>query len=362
MLGAVAGSFIPRPDGQTSARSLPGRLRIALTHRPLPNGETAPPALFDALAELGHDVTLVRGAGEDWSRFDVLWINGNPAWHPVLCSQIEGLRRQGLRCPFVLAWLSEPLPLPKGAPFPRQRLSLREIAKILLRDARATDPYTNTRVLRRLHARRLFDMLVVSTPSRQAFLAERGIRAEMVPLGYYPSYGRDLGLARDIDVLFLGDPRVPRRRRLLARLAKRGLRVERAGSWFSGEAWGERRTRLLNRARILLNLQRFPGELAGLRMILGMANKALVVSEPIFMPGPYVEGTHWIASDLERMPEVIAACLADPQRRQVIVDAAFELVTQQLTLTRSAARIVDLAVAAKPGLGHGDNPAQEVSR
>jgi hypothetical protein len=362
MLGGVDGALIPGPDAQPFPRSFTGRLRIALTHRPLPNGERRPPALFDALGDLGHDVTLVRGARDDWSRFDLLWINHNPAWHPVLCRQIERLRRQGLPGPFVLVWLSEPLPLPMGAPFPRQRLSLREIAKILLRDARATDPYTNARVLQRLHARRLFDLLVVSTPSRQAFLAERGIRAEMVPLGYYPSYGRDLGLARDIDVLFLGDLRVPRRRRLLARLAKRGLRVERAGSWFSGEAWGERRTRLLNRTRILLNLQRFPGELAGLRMLLGMANKALVVSEPIFMPGPYVEGTHWIASELERIPEVIAGCLADPQRCQAIVDAAFALVTQHLTLTRSAARIVDLVAAARPGLGHGEGPAKEMSR
>lgn len=357
MLGSVDGAVTPGPDAQPFARSFAGRLRIALTHLPLPNGETSPPALFDALGDLGHDVTLVRGARDDWSCFDLLWINGNPAWHPVLCRQIERLRRPGLPGPFVLVWLSEPLPLPKGAPFPRQRLSLREVAKILLRDARATDPYTNARVIQDLHARRLFDLLVVSTPSRQAFLAERGLRAEMVPLGYYPSYGRDLGLARDIDVLFLGDLRVPRRRRLLARLARRGLRVERAGSWFSGEAWGERRTRLLNRTRILLNLQRFPGELAGLRMLLGMANKALVVSEPIFMPGPYVEGTHWIASELERMPEVIAGCLADPRRCQAIVDAAFALVTQDLTLTRAAARIVDLVAAARPGLGH----AQESS-
>ena len=357
----MLGTQIQGADVLPIRRSFTKRLRIALTHRPLPNGEDTRPEVVDALSELGHEVTLVRGERDDWSRFDLLWIDHNPAWHPALRRQLARLRRRG-DSPFVLIWHSEPLPLPAAAPFTPERLSLREVAKILLRDARATDPHTNARVLRRMHAHRLFDLLVVTTPSRQAFLAEQQIQAEMVPLGYHVSHGRDLGIARDIDVLFLGDLKVPRRRRLLARLESCGLRVERAGSWFSRDSWGEARTRLLNRTRILLNLQRFPGELAGLRMILGMANKALVVSEPIFMAGPYVEGIHWIASEIERMPEVVASYLAAAERRQPIVDAAYALITQRMTLTRSAARVIDLAAAANPALGHAQLAATEQRR
>jgi hypothetical protein len=332
-------------------RSSSRRLRIALTHRALPYSPDSRPVLMQVLQDLGHEVALVRGARDNWQACDLLWINHNPSWHPDLCRSLERRRRDGAPLPFVVVWHSEPLPLPRPAPFPRQRLSLRELAKIVLRDARATDPWTNTRVLRRLARRRLCDLLVVTTPSRQAYLAEQGIRAELAPFGYHPSYGRDLGLERDIDVLFLGDLRVPRRRRLLARLRGQGLRVESAGSWFSADTWGEPRTQLLNRTKILLNLQRFPGELAGLRMILGMANKALVVSEPIYMPGPYVEGTHWVGATIERMPEVIAPYLADPARRRPLVEAGFDLVTRTLTLARSAAHIVDMVLAAKPDCG-----------
>jgi hypothetical protein len=172
----------------------------------------------------------------------------------------------------------------------------------------------------------------------------------MVPLGYQAEHGRDLGIERDIDVLFLGDLNVPRRRRLLERLSAKGIGVHATGSWFATETWGEERTRLLNRSKILLNLQRFPGELAGNRMILGMANKALVISEPIFLPGPYQPETHWVPAALDEMPGTIARYLADVQRRQAIVEAGYDLVVNRLTLAQSTQQIVALAtVKARKG-------------
>ena len=328
---------------------MPTNLHIALTHRLLPSGEGTRPDLVDSLTELGHRVTLVRDALPDPRRIDIVLIASNANWHPEICRQLRRIRRASAPGPFVVVWHSEPLPLPKDAPFPRARLNLRELAKILLRDWRATDPYTNARVLARLASTRLYDLLVVSTPSRQAYLAERGIAAHAVPLGYHPSYGRDLGIARDIDVLFLGDPNVPRRRRLLDQLRAKGVQVEALGSWFTTDTWGEKRTRLLNRTRILLNLQRFPGELSGQRMILGMANKALVISEPIFMPGPFLPGTHWVSATVDEMPEVIARHLGNEQNRQAIVEAGYDLVMNRLTLKQSAAQVLALAAAARSG-------------
>ena len=50
------------------------------------------------------------------------------------------------------------------------------------------------------------------------------------------------------------------------------------------------------------SLTRHAGEFPGLRMILGMANGALVVSEPIYRPQPYVAGKHYVEATAEQMP------------------------------------------------------------
>jgi hypothetical protein len=322
-------------------------LQVALTHRPLPNGEPARPEVADALAQAGHCVTLVRDDLPDPDRFDLLWIHGNANWYPGIRRQLAVHRQAGGRRPLVVLWHAEPLPLPEGAPFPRPRLHLREIAKILLRDARATDPFTNARRLGQLARARLYDVLVVSTPSRQAYLAEHGIRSSMVPMGYHPSCGRDLAIERDIDVLFLGALDVPRRRRLITRLRAAKVRIEAMGSWYATDTWGESRTRLLNRTRVLLNIQRYPGELSGQRMLLGMANKALVISEPIHMPGPYVPGQHWVQASIDDMPATIAHYLADEHERRTIAEAGHDLVVNHLRLEQSVAEILALADQAR---------------
>lgn len=322
-------------------------LRIALTHTPLPHGVNARPRLAGSLEQFGHEVTLMRNEMPAEGSCDVLWIQGNANWHPRVC---EGLKRATPRgvCPLVVLWQTEPLPPPSASPFPRPRLHLREWAKILLRDRRATDPYTNARRLSRLMDEGLIDLLIVSTPSRQAFLAEHGIQAHLVPMGYDPSFGGDMRLAeRDIDVLFLGSLDVPRRRRLISRLREAGVKVEAKGSWHEKETWGEARTELLNRTKIFLNIQRFPGELSGLRMILGMSNKTLVISEPTYLPGPYLPGTHWIAATIEQMPAVIAHYLKHEDERERIAQAGHDLVVNEITMegsTRAVLRLIETAM------------------
>ena len=322
-------------------------LQIALTYRPLPNGEYTHPEVADVLTQMGHRVSLIRDDFPDPKSFDLLWIAGNANWHPRILRQLALHRQAGGRRPLVLIRHTEPLPMPKDAPFPRPRLHLREIAKILLRDARATDPFTNARRLGQLARARLYDVLVVSTPSRQAYLAECGITSSMVPMGYHPSYGRDLGLERDIDVLFLGALDVPRRRTLIARLREAKVPVQAMGSWYTTGTWGESRTRLLNRTRILLNIQRFPGELSGQRMLLGMANKALVISEPVYMPGPYVPGQHWVQATIDEMPATVAHYLAHENQRREIAEAGHDLAVNHLRLEQSVAEILALVAQVR---------------
>ena len=98
----------------------------------------------------------------------------------------------------------------------------------------------------------------------------------------------------------------------------------------------------MNRTKILLNLARTPGELSGLRLMIGMANHALVVSEPIYRPEPYCPGEHFVMAQVDELPSVIARYLKDDEARERIVQSAYKLITTQQTLERSAQHILDL--------------------
>ena len=293
----------------------------------------------------GHRVTELADGPVPASAADVVLLQGNAAWFPRAIAQLSALA-PGSR-PFVVIWHGEPLPPPRDSRLPRARLHRRELAKILLRDRRATDVYTNARRLQLMVRRGLPDLLAVTTQGRAAYLRERGIRCEWVPLGYEPGHGENLGLERDIDILFLGALDVPRRRKSLRRLRRKGLEVTAVGSWSAPEYWGTQRTRLLNRAKVMLNISRHPGDLADLRFILGMANGACVVSEPVHRPAPFQPGEHYVSLELDAMPESLPGLLATPGLRTPITEAGHRLVTGELTLERSVARLLDLIADAR---------------
>ncbi|MGZ6727661.1 MAG: hypothetical protein ACXVEM_09470, partial [Gaiellaceae bacterium] len=69
---------------------------------------------------------------------DLLIALGNGRWFPKSLRRLTALPHD--RRPLVAFWQDEPLPLPPGAGLPVQRLHLRELAKIALRDRRVTDP------------------------------------------------------------------------------------------------------------------------------------------------------------------------------------------------------------------------------
>jgi hypothetical protein len=319
-----------------------GELRITLYQRRLANGVAERPEVPACLREGGHHVREADdGALGNWPATDLLWLQGNANWFPRVCRQLE---RSGARKPHILVWHTEPLPPGPRSGLRTSRLHFREIAKIILRDRRATDPYTNAARLRRLRRFELPDVLVVSARSRQKYLASRGIESHFIPLGYHAAtHGRLLGLQRDVDVLFLGTMQVPRRNRLVAQLRRAGVQVRAEGSWNDGSTWGEDRTQLLNRTKVLLNLQRHPGDFSGMRRILGMSNGALVISEPIDQPEPYVPGRHYIETTAELMPEVIRHYLERPDEREQIIAQAYRLVTEELTMQTSVQRILKLA-------------------
>jgi len=311
------------------------RITLPLWTPKLPAAQTR---LRDRLRDLGHDVAPVDDDRFVPSGEDLVWFTGAFNWFPHSTRTLRATPRP--ERPRTLLWGTEPLPLPKAAGVRLERLSARELAKIVLRDPRRSDPRSNARAIQRLHRDGLPDVLVVSTRERQQFLAERGIASTFAPLGYGEYTGTDLGLTRDIDVLFLGELEIPRRKRILRRLRASGVNVVALGDWNDPSLFGAARVELVNRSKILLNIPRHPGLLSGGRMLLGMANKALVVAEPIYEPEPYRPGVHYVSAELAEFPDVIAQYLHEDDARRTIVETAYEFVTTELTMQASVETIL----------------------
>jgi hypothetical protein len=177
------------------------------------------------------------------------------------------------------------------------------------------------------HRHGLPDVLAVTSARRVGWLRALGIEGIFVPTAYGPSHGRDLGLARDIPVAWVGFTRHSRERRdrLLARLAedlsRRGIAVHRFD-----KLWDQERTEVLNRTKILLNLLRHPRDFTGHRLLLGAANKALVVSEPMDEE-PLRPGRHMIQAPVDALADRVIYYLEHEDERRQITEAAYELVT-----------------------------------
>ena len=323
------------------------RPMIAAICRPITGGAVEPEFVADEIRSQGFPVTSIAAESADLSAVDVLLFLGNAAWRPQVIRQLRRIPK-ALR-PFTAVWHWEPLPPSAASCLPRPRLGLREIGKIVLRDARATDPYTNFSTLKRLCQEDVVDFLAVSTRGRQEVLQEQGIASSFIPLGYGSQHGRDLGLERDIDVLFLGDGRVARRRKTLDFLERRGIKVTVAGSWHDPQYWGENRTKLLNRTKILLNIPRTAGDYSGLRMFLGAANGAAILSDPLYRPEPFLPGQHYLEAELEQMPSVAERLLQDHARRNALAQAARDHATQVCNRSHSVAALLRSIEAARSG-------------
>jgi spore maturation protein CgeB len=87
--------------------------------------------------------------------------------------------------------------------------------------------------------------------------------------------------------------------------------------------------------------------MSGQRLILGMANMALVMSEPMYKPAPYVPGKHYVSATLEEMPQIIRYYLAHEDERETIAREGHRFVTQEVTLERSVSQILRLITMQK---------------
>ena len=250
----------------------------------------------------------------------VVWIWGCANWFPRAMRSL--VSRPAAARPATVLWHVEPFPLPRDSGQHWPRPTARELAKIVLRDSRASDVYSNYFTLRRL--------------------ISRGIDALVAHFGYSKDYGGLLELERDIDVLMLGTMNVPHRRHVVRSLRRAGVPVLTAGDYRDPALWGESRTELVNRAKIMLSVGRFPGTLVGVRFQIAMACGALIVSEPPYDPAPYIPGEHFAQASVDDMPAAIERSLTDEPERLRITTAAHRFVTTELTIERSFARLLDI--------------------
>jgi hypothetical protein len=303
---------------------------------------TSAPVAAEILRGLGREVRLTTEDEVDLSPDRILLVRGSPLWYRRTLTRLLAVR-PSLR-PRVAVWFTEPLPMPSAAGLPSEPLTIRELAKIVLRDRRTNDHFSNAKYLRYLNSTDLAVGLGVASRASQSYLAEEGVPSEFTPLGYHPSYGRLLGLERDIDVVFLGAFGVRRRRHVVRHLKQQGLDVTLLGSQSPTKGfWGEARTELLNRTKILLNVPRLPGHFSD-RILMAMSCGALVVSEPLYLPDPFEPGVHYVESSLDEMADTVRRCLADEELRRRITDTAHRFLTEELPLERTYARLMELAV------------------
>lgn len=352
-------------------------------------------AVCRCLHQLGHSSKLVCDGERAGLQADLLLLLVNLNQFPGYCDQ---LRRRGDRRPAVLLWQMDPLP-PASLTPEAERIGLaasRWRRRFRLnRSAAAMPRWQKLLTLIRLHewackqcsapgyrhAWRLMrdtpgmhadfdwrqvrgvmeswarireaqrgqwvDYFVTSTQQRQRFLAGRGITADFVPVGAYAETGRELGTPREIAVAFLGSAKHGRRAALLNELERslqqRGLVFQRIESG----CYGEERTALLNRTRILVNLHNYPWSPAWIRFLMAATCGTLVVSEPTEDDRPFVAGKHYVAATLEEMPDIIFRLSHDPEHCARITTAASALCRTELTLLNSVQSLCRGVFASK---------------
>ncbi len=190
------------------------------------------------------------------------------------------------------------------------------------------------------------DFVAASTMPRCRVLTQMGIPCEYAPLGYHPLWGTNQGTHRDIDVVFLGRVQQTGRERLLGRIERRlaqaGVKLVVADH----DCYGETRAKLLNRARISLDLAKNTWEMPVLRLLVSMACGALVITNCPLDPYPFQEA-HLVRVDSASLAAAILEHLHNEPARRQIAEAAYHYLTTELAWYPVVARILQCALAKR---------------
>jgi hypothetical protein len=194
----------------------------------------------------------------------------------------------------------------------------------------------------------LLDVLADSSQIYRRVFGRHGMPTTYVPWGSTPRVYADLGLERDLDVLWMGKRGTRRRSRLLDRtrreLKSYGVEMYVADNEENPFIFRDTRTRFLNRAKITLNITRTWYDDNFSRFAYAVPNRSLVVSEPLLPHCPeYEPGSHYVSAPIHRLAETIVYYLSHDDEREAIVEDAYQLVTTELVFRNSIARLMDAA-------------------
>lgn len=308
-------------------------------------------AVADALREQSAIVQIVPSLAEAATvHADAVLLLGTLPYFADWRRELTRLRNASANRPVVFLWQLELLPAPDSALVLwhlHRAKGFREVGK-------QGDGFLNTRGANLWAAQSawragLLDAVWADTEGRVASLKRVGIPARFLAVGHHRSWG-DLEATeqtRDIDVLYLGGlgGLSGRREQILqatkSELVQQEIALQASGDVAPTYLWGEERNHLIRRARVYLCVYRHPGEWSGTRFTLGMANGALVVSEPVQNPAPFVSGEHFVPCEPGRFAETIRAYLADDTERKRICDNARQMLRTEFSMRRSAHRLLE---------------------
>ncbi len=309
--------------------------------------------------------TCERFRPETWSvaqgRFDLLVAYG-PHQGSILPA-LDILRRCAAPQPRFVWWLNENAPDIKRGPITAAlRAELRYFADRAVERFFGrpwmNDVTTQSRLvsfahrdrvygeLRHLMNRRRVDLLAVTSERRCDWLKKRGFRAAHISMGYDPRFGQDLQTPRDIDVLFLGTVGDARRGSILQAIERelklhgRSLVIE---DGRNGYVNLEARTQLMNRVKVLVNVLKSPTDFTGHRVLIGVANRALVVSEPMLDSDPFKPQRHFVAAPPDQLGRTIVDWLERESEREAFTASAYADLTTRLTMTQMCRRVLEAA-------------------
>lgn len=167
-----------------------------------------------------------------------------------------------------------------------------------------------------------------------------GIPTLYAPWGASKGWYEDLGLERDLDVLWMGTRGSQRRSRILDQVFRelklKGLNVFIADNEEDPFIFGQERTRHLNRAKITLNITRTWYDDNFSRFTFACSNRSMVVSEPL-LPHctEFKENVHYVSAKIEDLANTIVYYLEHEGERRQIVDNAYELMMAELKFEKS---------------------------
>lgn len=196
------------------------------------------------------------------------------------------------------------------------------------------------------HRRGWIDIFADTSEIYAGIHRRQGLPTIVAHWGATPQWYKDLGLERDIDVLWMGTRGTNRRSAIIDRVRREleahGRRMHVADGKENPFIFDDQRTSYLNRSKITLNVTRTWYDDNFSRIALAAPNRSLIVSETMLAHCPSLEaGRHFVSVPVGKLAEAILYYLDHEEERLRIVDNAYRFVTTQLVFQESIKSIMD---------------------